>query len=74
MRVRERVKEDSVDHREYPSGGSNPKHQAEHGRSRKTRILAHHADGKLEVLPESFHGTPLSVERYVRNLLHVPDN
>src|SRR5204862_6522099 len=69
MRVRERGKEDSVDHREYPSGGSNPKHQAEHGRSRKTRILAHHADGKLAVLPESFHETPSSFAVAVPNLL-----
>src|SRR5690348_12570203 len=60
MRVWERVEEDGIDHREYPCRCANSEHQAEHGRNCKTRILVHHADCKLEVLPERFHGPPSS--------------
>src|SRR5438309_3378055 len=62
MRVRERMEENGVDHSKYPGGGSNPEHQAEYGRGGETRILAHHPDCKLEVLPERFHETPSSAK------------
>src|SRR5713226_5962464 len=58
MRVRQRLKEHGVDHREYPRRGSDPQHQAQHRGSGKTQILAHHADRELEVLPQRFHETP----------------
>src|SRR5439155_23835189 len=60
MRVWEGMEEDGIDHREYSSGGSNAEHQTENCRSRKTRILAHHADCKQGILPERFHRTPSS--------------
>src|SRR5258708_26655321 len=58
MRVRQRVKEYGVHNREYPGRGSDPEHQAQHRRSGKTQILAHHPDGELEVLPQRFHWIP----------------
>src|SRR6266403_2329919 len=58
MRVRQRLKEHGVHHREYPGRGSDTEHQAQHGRRGKTQILAHHADRKLEVLPQRFHWIP----------------
>jgi hypothetical protein len=55
MRVGQRLKEYGIDYREYSSGGSDPQHQAQHRRSGKAQILAHHADRKLEVLPQRSH-------------------
>src|SRR6267378_7336048 len=58
MRVRQRLKEYGVHHREYPGRGSDPEHQAQHRRSGETQILAHHADRELEVLPQRIHWIP----------------
>src|ERR1700686_4319933 len=58
MRVRQRLKEYGVHHREYPGRGSDPEHQAQHRRSGKTKILAHHPECELKVLPQRFHWTP----------------
>src|SRR6266480_4071725 len=58
MRVRQWLKEYRVHYREYPGRGSDPEHQAQHRRSGKTQILAHHPDRELDVLPQRFHCIP----------------
>src|SRR5438309_1216525 len=58
MRVRQWLKEYGVHHREYSGRGPDPEHQAQHRRSGKTQILAHHPDRELEVLPQRFHWIP----------------
>src|SRR6266404_1900227 len=58
VRVRQRLKEHSIHDRENPGSGSNAKHQAQHRCDRESEVLAHHSNGKLDVLPERFHWIP----------------
>jgi hypothetical protein len=73
MRVGKWLEEHGVHHRENPGGGPDSQHQAQHRRSREAQILAHHSNGKLDVLPKRFHrSSPRG--RYGRGLTYVPDN
>src|ERR1700694_3738099 len=72
MRVRQRLKEYGVHHREYPGRGSDPKHQAQHRRSGKTQILAHHPNRELEVLPQRFHWIPPPGKDTLETCLMLP--
>src|SRR5882672_10821475 len=58
VRVRQRLQEYGIHDRENPGRGSNPEHQAQHRRGREAEVLAHHSNGKLDVLPERFHRLP----------------
>src|SRR5258708_6810199 len=58
VRVRQRLQEHGIHDGENSSGGSNSEHQAQHCRGRETEVLAHHSNGKLDVLPQRFHRIP----------------
>src|SRR6267143_1441898 len=58
VRVPQRLQEHGIHDRENSSGGSNSEHQAQHCRGRETEVLAHHSNGKLDVLPQRFHRIP----------------
>src|SRR5882762_755916 len=68
MHVRQRLKENGVDHRKDSGGGSDAEHQAQHRCRGKTKILAHHAERKLNVLPQRFHWTLPPSKRAVETL------
>ena len=56
--VRQRLQEYGIHDRENPGRGSNSEHQAQHRRGREAEVLAHHSNGKLDILPERFHRIP----------------
>src|SRR6266446_5905292 len=58
VRIRQRLQEHGIHDRENPGRGSNSEHQAQHRRGREAEVLAHHSNGKLDVLPERFHRIP----------------
>src|SRR6267378_7245639 len=60
VRVRQRLQEHGIHDRENPGSGANSKHQAQHRCGRESEVLAHHSNGKLDVLPERFHWIPPS--------------
>src|SRR5882672_1073385 len=57
VRVRQRLQEHGIHDRENSCGCSNSEHQAQHRGGRETEVLAHHSNGKLDVLPQRFHRT-----------------
>ena len=58
LRVRERVEEDTVHHREERGVGTDTESEGGDGDDRKGGRLEEHAEGEADVLSESDHGQP----------------